>query len=293
MLTLIHFGDLHAWRLALEWRDPYLKRGLGFFNWWLRRGKRFPPALAQRMLRHLEQQEADLLVFSGDFSAMAQGDEFARARQWLEPLRRKWGARFFAIPGNHDRYTPRSARSAYESHFADEEMAAGQGVKRMVVDGGLSLVGFDASIPRPLSCRGYFPRALHERLESVLLEEERAGRRSILVGHYPYAVPPLYHHKWSRRLVGASSLAGLIARYRPLLYLHGHEHRRRWALRPPQTPETLCLNSGSIGLWEEDPLKRAGFLTVELNEARQPIAVRATVALFADWDKTETFYLPV
>ena len=106
-MRILHFGDLHVWQLQVEWNDPfYPKRFLGGANLLLNRRKRFPPALGQAVLHQIAQEEADLVVFSGDLTTTALRAEFALAQSLLAPLQEKWGERFFILPGNHDRYPP-------------------------------------------------------------------------------------------------------------------------------------------------------------------------------------------
>jgi len=281
-MFLLHFSDLHVWRARFDWSDPHLKRWLGVANLILRRGRCFPEALGRAVVESVSREAAaDLVIFSGDLTTTAHPAEFAAVRDLFLPLIRARGERFFLLPGNHDRYTPATVRREHferafpAGRFADERRP----VRSITFDAGknagkLAVVGFDVSVPRLISSRGKFTEPLAESLEIELERHARAGRRVVLVGHYPYAAPEGIRMARGHALQGAGRLAELVARHKPVLYLHGHKHIR-WAFRPRETPDTLCVNSGSAGLASRYPRKRAGYVLIELDSAMLPIRVQA------------------
>src|SRR5262245_57743066 len=110
--TLLHFGDLHLWRIGFG-GDFFPKRFLGITNLILRRRKKFPPYIADLLKQRLVAEAADYVVFSGDLGTTSLPSEFAAGAEFMQPLLAKWGERMLLIPGNHDRYTPRSAREKW------------------------------------------------------------------------------------------------------------------------------------------------------------------------------------
>ena len=259
-MRIIHFGDLHVWRWRFDWRDPlHPKRWLGWVNLGLRRRHRFPPDHAERVAADIASQEADWVVCTGDLSTMSLDEEFERAAELMAPIREKWGGRFVVIPGNHDRYTPRSA-ARYDRWFPHGRI---EGVRTVDLDDGTALVLYDASRPFRLRSNGDFHPGLAERLDAALAAQ--AGRTVVLAGHYPYATPPEHPESWEHKLLGEESLAEIVARHRPVVYLHGHKHVR-WAIRPRATPETLCLNCGAAGMRAASPDKQAGYLSLRLED---------------------------
>ncbi len=278
-MKILHFSDLHVWRRRLDFRDPALKRFLGFGNLLLRRGRAFPVRCAEAVIQEIHRLDpADLVVFSGDLTTTALEAEFQGARDLLAPLLEKWGDRFFLIPGNHDRYTPRTLeRGLFEASFSHARFdRLDRPVRSGRVTDRLAVVGFDCSVPRRMASTGLFTESLAEALDEELGLQEMAGRKVVLVGHYPYAVPKEVRVSRGHRLVGADRLEAVVARRKPMLYLHGHKHRR-WAFRPESTPETLCVNAGSAGLLTADPRTRAGFVVITLNEDLQPVDVEGRV----------------
>ncbi|NCC50440.1 MAG: metallophosphoesterase [Spartobacteria bacterium] len=266
-MKIIHFSDIHLWDGVLEWRDLwYPKRLLGYVNLSLRRKFRFPPEYARRVTARILEQEADLVVFSGDMTTASLKNEFKAAAALFAPLHDKWGERFFVLPGNHDRYTPVTVGDLrYERTFPYGAMpGADVRVRVLDVDDEWRVIGFDCSRPYMLRSNGHLDEALLRQLDDALGDARLAGRSVILTGHFPYATPSAHKESWQHKLIGEEQLARLVARHQPPVYLHGHKHVR-WLFRPDGTPATVCVNSGSAGLDAPAKEKRAGFITLTLD----------------------------
>jgi len=258
-MKILHFGDIHVWNATPYLREWYYpKRWLGPVNLMVRRAKRFPPSLRQEAVKAILNQEADLVLFTGDFTNFSLESEFREAARLFAPLREKWGDQLIAIPGNHDVYTHRSvARRLLEQHLPwvrtelawTREVAPGQDV-----------IGVHHSVPLRLRSNGVVTSATREALRQELKTSRAQGHRALVMGHFAYATPQSHPETSEHRLLGEEQLAQDLAEYPPDAYLHGHKHVR-WALKDPSTPETLCLNCGSASMLHTDPDKHAGFLT--------------------------------
>jgi len=263
-MRILHFGDLHVWKLGLAHDFWYPKRILGTVNLTLRRRARFPPHYLPLVTAEILAAEADLVIFSGDLTTMSLEQEFVEAARLLKPIQEKWGERFFCIPGNHDRYTPRSIRDGlYESHFPYGAFAPETFVRSQVLNDQLSVVGFDCSHPCKVRSNGTISAVLEDQLRTALEAERQAERRVLLTGHYPLAYPAEVHASWEHKLLEADRLRALVAEFEPIAYFHGHKHQR-WLERDTAAPQTLCINCGASGMTSSDPDKQAGFLTMEL-----------------------------
>ena len=257
-MRILHFGDLHVWKLQPAWNDLfYLKRWIGPLNLILRRAKKFPPALGEAIAADILKQDADLVVFSGDMSTNSLPREFERAAAILQPIRDRWGERFVCLPGNHDRYTPRSIRQRlYETHFPYGDLGESK-VRTWRVSEEVSVIGFDCSRPWPVRSNGRMDKALAAAVDEALDAEQ--DRRVILVGHYPFATPPHVEMHWQHGLLEAERLIELVDRHQPALFLHGHKHER-WLIRQGKT---VCCDCGSAGMRSTDPYKQAGYMLLD------------------------------
>jgi len=284
-LKVLHFGDIHFWKIGTDRDFLYPKRTLGSVNLSLRRRWKFPPAYAQAVAREVARQEADLVLFSGDFTTMSLKSEYRMAAEAFAPIREKFGERLFAIPGNHDRYTPFSVRSRrFEDYlpFA-ANLIEGALTRTQVISERLAVIGFDCSHPCRIRSNGTMTEELTEELRAALEQQREDGRRVFLVGHYPYAYPQGVEISWEHKLLEAERLQSLVAEFRPAAYFHGHKHIR-WCLRPPETPETVCLNCGAAGMKSSSQDKQAGFITAEFDG--DDFSIKALSAHVLDEDAT-------
>ncbi len=263
-MRVLHFGDLHVWRARVPWRDAlYPKAWLGPLNLLLRRARKFPPSYRRPVMEALWREEADLVVFTGDFSTFSLEEEFQEAAEWFGPLREKWGDRLFALPGNHDRYTPGALRRRHLERWLP--WVRTDPLSRLELEDGWTLLGVDHSVPLPFRSNGVVTPESLPALADALAAEGSAGRKVLLAGHFPYATPAAHPETWEHRLIGGEAFAEVLRAFPPAAYLHGHKHVR-WALRPAVTPETLCLNCGSAGMRHTDPLRQAGYVSFHLGE---------------------------
>jgi len=224
-MRIIHFGDIHLWHWAMDWSDCLYPK------------------------------------LSGDFTTGAMQAEFEAAAELMAPVREKWGERFFAIPGNHDRYTPKVIRERrYERAFPTAEI---DGVRSLPLGDDIVLVAFDVCIPCKIRSNGVFDEARAAALGAELARHNAAGKTVVLVGHYPYATVPEHPESWEHKLLGEERLAEVVAEHKPAIYLHGHKHVR-WLIRPASTPDTLSLNCGSAGMTSSSFEKMAGFVSFEI-----------------------------
>ncbi|MGK0190162.1 MAG: 3',5'-cyclic AMP phosphodiesterase CpdA [Verrucomicrobiales bacterium] len=261
-MKILHFGDIHVWRLRLAPDFWYLKRVLGTVNLIARRRLRFPSNYPAIVAAEVLKSDADVVIFSGDMSTMSLVPEFEEAARLFAPIREKWGDRFFCIPGNHDRYSPGSMKSGgYERYFPYGAFEEDKLVRRQLIDDGLVIVGFDCSHPCRIRSNGTISDKLERELRTALEFERGEGNRVLLTGHYPLAYPSDVHASWEHRLLKAERLAKLVNEFEPIAYFHGHKHQR-WIER---VGKTLCVNCGAAGMISSEKHKQAGFVTGELD----------------------------
>ncbi len=262
-MKILHFGDLHVWSAKPLWSEwMYPKRWLGPINLHLRRARHFPPAYRKAAMAAILESDVDGVWFTGDFTNFSLEEEFAEAARLFAPLREKWGDRLLALPGNHDLYTPGSVQKRLlERHLP---WVRTETAWRTVWMPGLDVIGVQHAVPLKLRSNGVVTPETQNALRAELSATRQAGHTAVVMGHFPYATPPDHPETAEHRLLGEAELAALFTELPPALYLHGHKHVR-WALRPPETPETLCLNCGSMSMQHEHPQKQAGFLTFDLD----------------------------
>lgn len=246
-MRVAHFTDIHLLR------RPALtsllgKRLLGAANLYLAgRAGHFQEATVVALVEAIAAQEPDVVVCTGDFTALASPSEFALARDLLEPLISRFP--FVAIPGNHDVYTREAilARS-FERTFG--RWSGGGTFPAVHHFGDVAFVGVDGTRAHPLLASGRVPEAQLQRLDQLLRSDELADTFVVLLVHYPLrdrtGAPDL---RKARHLENGLELVRIISETgRVGLVLHGHEHHGfRTEIATPRGPVPI-INPGASGL---------------------------------------------
>lgn len=245
----------------MVWKEAHLsKRWLGSLNLLVRRARKFPKEFRQAAMDAVLAEEADLVVFTGDFTNFSIRQEFEECAGLFAPLVEKMGGRLFAIPGNHDCYTSRSVRKQLlETALPWVRVDP---VSRLDLNDRLTLLGVNHSVPMRIRSNGRVTETTQQALREAFEACREQERTVLLAGHFAYATPVEHPETPEHKLLGDERFADLVREFAPKVYMHGHKHVR-WAIRSPLTPDTLCLNCGSASMQNSDPLKQAGFLSWE------------------------------
>lgn len=299
-MRVVHLTDLH-FNAPLRTSQLLGKRALGAANLVLRgRSRQFGGASRDALVDDVLGQRPDLVVLTGDLTALATEAEFSAARDALTPLLAALPVAMVA--GNHDRYTRGSARARrMESHFgpwmeggrwdaqarnwtvATDDPAPG--LARFSVD-RIDLWMLDTARPSAVS-RGRVAAGHVERLGRELAGSPEERLR-ILGLHYPLLGPDgrPYRHP-THGLVGVESLIDLLREHPVDLVLHGHVHH--WwagAMAARSGRPIPVLNGGSSGLAPGGDVE-PGYLVLDQGDAGQLSVTRRT------WEGGEYSDVPV
>ncbi|MDD5309901.1 MAG: metallophosphoesterase [Deltaproteobacteria bacterium] len=228
-VRICHFSDLH---LPLQERVPLMrlvgKRGLGYANLRILRGKTHKLAAFEALLKRAASEKADLTIVTGDVANLAVEFEYA----FIDRLLRAGGldpARTLVLPGNHDRYTLGSDLvSAFETGMRDWlppgfDRRAGYPIVRAV--GPVLVLGLDTAVWRnAVRSSGRVDPAQVKRLRAALGGEDARGRWPVIALHHPpFRREGRLLRDYRAGLEGAKLLTGALAGVRATV-LHGHLH---------------------------------------------------------------------
>ncbi|MBX3271990.1 MAG: metallophosphoesterase [Sandaracinaceae bacterium] len=253
-MRVLHVSDVHvdvpfADMPVTGWASP--KRLLGGANLALRRKRRFRDAVEKlRLLGDLcDEQRVDLVICTGDYTALGTEPELRAARAAIEPLTRcRFG--LVTVPGNHDVYVP-DAVGRFERIFGDL-LEPGPWPKVRIVDDSVAVVAVDSTRPNPQPWRssGRIPDAQLEALPSVLAS--LGDRFVFVITHYAPRLASGRPDRFTHGLVNADHLLAACAGLRGAI-LHGHVHRTYRVRVEGVMPELFCAGSttekGREGLW--------------------------------------------
>lgn len=267
-MRIAHATDIH-WFCPPSLRDATVKRALGTANLYLmRRRHHFDLAVQKALVDHLVGLAPDAVLITGDLTAQALDSEFLVAREHLAPVLDTLPT--FIIPGNHDLYTPGAARDDRIGQHFGPWMHRRDGLHRLDLDDGVTVLGLDPNRPTWVAAAGEVPEAQLEALATTLRDPELADRFIVLALHYPIVDRrnEVYDGR-SHGLLNARALLDVLeaAPKRPDMVIHGHRHHGYRATLPVgDIPSFNCGSSGYAHIPDEGRTAHMNVYTVEGRE---------------------------
>lgn len=253
MIRLAHISDIHLTCRPLGWRakDFFTKRLPGWINLrWLGRAHRFRHAeeILQAFNKEMRANPPDRIVFSGDATGLGFEKELDLGIRTLG-VNDPNGWPGFAVPGNHDYYTPEVAASgAFEKRFAPWQ--TGERIDQAIYPfaqriGPIWLIGVNSCKGNRLfwDATGRVDDPQLERLR-VLLKRLSPGLR-FLVTHYPVARLNGAPEKSDHCLVNLADLIKVAREGEVQLWLHGHQHAP-YLLQSSDSVPIPTIGAGSL-----------------------------------------------
>jgi len=267
-MRILHFSDIHisvAWT-RVPWRKWLGKRALAVVNLLAGRARKFAQsgAKVEALARFSREQDFDLVLFSGDYTALGLDAELAAAREAVEPLMTVRSG-YVNVPGNHDLYLRDTLRERlFERHFGDTLRSD---LPERTVDGPwpvvrlphpeVAVIALNSARPNPLPWRssGRLPPLQLVALRELLRDPRLSGRHVLVVNHYPPLLGDGSRDRPLHRLVNDEELLDACSGMRGAI-LAGHVHHRYAVRRTDGSPWVLCSGSttytGREGLWVLD-----------------------------------------
>jgi 3',5'-cyclic AMP phosphodiesterase CpdA len=257
MLRFIQFSDIHIYCPDARWKpgDWISKRLSGHFNLrYTSRGKAFRDAedVLERLVDECYARKPDLLIFSGDATALGVEEEFAQAAEILR-VGAPDSLPAIAVPGNHDYYSHGSvAAGLFERYFAPWLLG-----ERLTNDiypygrqlGDLYFVAVNTCKPgRWLwDSTGHINPAQLHRTRDLLAQPHVIPLPKILVTHYPLCLANGAPERRLRRLRNMPALLQVAQDGGVSLWIHGHRHTNYVVPAAPDQPiASVCVGSGTM-----------------------------------------------
>lgn len=263
---VLHVSDVHLEDgfPGVPFKAFLNKRIAGYANLTFRRRKAFAEAEKKidALAAFAKEQSVDVIVCTGDYTALGTEPELAYARKIIEPLTHM-PIGFFTVPGNHDLYLRDTVEGGWwERHFGELMKTE---LPEYAVDGvwpqvwfpadGLAIVGVNSARanPKPTHSSG---RITDEEIEALIriLDDARLRQRFVIIAtHYAPRLASGRPDRPAHGLENADALLRASACAARGVILHGHIHWR-YLVRVPECPLPICCagsttHAGREGLW--------------------------------------------
>lgn len=260
-MRVLHFTDLHVQRrprLIDLVTGP--KRIIGALNLYLLgRRSHFQRAVQEGLVQAVLEQAPDVVVCTGDLTALATDDELEAAHALLRPVYERFP--FVVQPGNHDTYVRERRPGDRMRRWFGPWM--GPGGPRLVRYGGAAFLTVETCRAH-LTSRGHSPPGELAKaavlLDTLGLRGQDPAEEGLLLfwcQHYPlrdrHGAP---YGPAGRCLADAAAVEALLAsRSEVGAVLHGHEHHGFRTTVPGLRGPVPVLNPGAGG-YAHLPAKR-------------------------------------
>ena len=279
-MRILHFSDPHLTISlgAVPLTKWFGKRAIGGANLFLRRRRLFADASEKlsALARFKNEQQVDLVICTGDYTALGLKQEYEEARRAVQPLMDA-PMGYITVPGNHDYYVADVLREKlFSSYFGDtlltdlsEYQADAPWPFVRLIGDEVAVIGVNSARPNPLPWRssGRIPEQQLSVLAELLTDKRITSRVVFIVTHYAPLLADGSPDSKLHGLCNGRDFLSVCAAVPQAAILCGHIHRG-YQVRIAETGQVIfCAGSatmeGKEGCWLFDVNKgsmRAGRL---------------------------------
>ena len=275
-LRVLHFSDTHIGIQVrhMAWKRWFSKRAIGAINLARGRAKYFDEAEEKiaALIKFKEAQEIDLVIHTGDYTALGLESELELSKEFVLPLMQP-PQRYVTVPGNHDIYV-HEGNSHYR--FSEQFCSVLQNDLPEYCRGGhwplIRLVGDDVAVialnssrpnPWPWCSNGIIPQEQLDALGEILEDTRIKDRYLFVMTHY---APRLANGQPDSKLHGLINADDFLEKCKAVKHgaiLCGHIHRTYHLELEDLNCDLYCAGSATMegheGFWvyevEEKVLK--------------------------------------
>lgn len=236
--------------------DWFSKRAVGAWNVLRGRARRFDRA--EHKLAALadfnREQGIELVVCTGDYTALGLDTEWAMAYRGIEPLMHG-SAGYITVPGNHDLYVPDVVRQGkFMQYFGavlksdlPEYCVDGPWPQVRLIGDDLAVIAVNSAKPNlPWRSDGVIPEVQLSSLDKLLDDQKLSGRFILVITHYAVRMPD---GKPDTRLHGLANGEEFIAvcnKIKRGALLCGHVHHRYQVAIDGLAADLFCAGSATM-----------------------------------------------
>jgi len=289
-LRVLHFSDTHVGLHVrhMHWKKWFSKRAIGAINLLRGRAKYFDDAEEKiaALIRFKEANHIDLVIHTGDYTALGLESELKLAKELVSPLMQP-PQRYVTVPGNHDIYV-QEANSHYRfskqfcsvlENDLPEYCRGGHWPLVRLVGDDVAVIALNSSRPNPWPWRsnGIIPQAQLDTLEKILNDTRIKDRYVFVITHYAVR---LKSGKPDSKLHGLINAEDFLKKCKPIqqgALLCGHVHQTYHVALDNLDCDLYCAGSATMAGHE-------GFWVYEIEEKQ--LKAKAVV-----WDSAQSCYV--
>ena len=237
-LKVLHFSDTHVGIQVrhMGWKKWFSKRAIGAINLVRGRAKYFDDAEVKlaALIKFKEANAIDLVIHTGDYTALGLESELKLARELLSPLMSP-PQRYVTVPGNHDIYVHEgNSHYRFSEQFCSvlqndlpEYCRGGQWPLVRLVGDDIAVVALNSSRPNPLPwiSSGNIPQEQLDALEELLQDERVKERYIFVITHYAARLANAQPDTKSHGLINAEQFLQKCKDVKRGAILCGHVHK--------------------------------------------------------------------
>jgi 3',5'-cyclic AMP phosphodiesterase CpdA len=288
-LRILHFSDIHVniQIRHMHWKKWFSKRAVGAINLLRGRARYFDDTEEKlaALIRFKEAHDIDVVINTGDYTALGLESELALAKKLVEPLMQPLH-HYITVPGNHDIYVHEG-----NSHYRFSEQFCGvlQNDMPEYCRGGhwplirllgesVAVVALNSSRPNPWPWRsnGEIPKEQLDALTEIVKDERLKERFLFVITHYAPRLSNGSDDKKLHGLVNADAFLETCKGIQSGAVLFGHIHKTYRLTIPGINSELFCAGSATME-------GREGFWVYEVKK-KELVATRVV------WDGSEYHY---
>jgi len=265
-LRVLHFSDTHVGLQIrhMQWKNWFSKRAIGAIN--LLRGRsRYFDKTEEKMaalIRFKEANNIDLVIHTGDYTALGLESELKLAKELVAPLMQPPQA-YVTVPGNHDIYTHEgNSHYRFSGQFCSvlqndlpEYCRGGHYPLVRLAGDDVAVIAVNSSRPNPWPWRsnGIIPQEQLDGLKEVLEDTRVKERFVFVITHYAPRLANGEADKKLHGLINADDFLETCKAVRKGALLCGHIHRTYQVALEGLSADLFCAGSATMegheGFW--------------------------------------------
>jgi len=265
-LRILHFSDIHVGALVrhMKWKKWFSKRAVGAINLLRGRANYFDGVEEKMaaMVRFKEKNDIDIIINTGDYTALGLEYELVTARELMDPFMSP-PQNYLTVPGNHDIYVHEgNSHYRFAAHFCSvlqndlpEYCRGGHYPLIRLIGNDVAVIALNSSKPNPWPWRsdGHIPTIQLQAFDQILQDERVKGRFLFVITHY---APRLANGKPDKKLHGLHNADDFLRSCSIIengAILFGHIHKTYRVEVPEVKIPLYCAGSATMegceGAW--------------------------------------------